>query len=268
MIRQPAVAGYFYPGRAEELKKMIDQMTPQKSDKKKAWGIVSPHAGYVYSGQVAAAVFASVEIPSIAVILGPSHRAIRSLFALQVEGSWRTPLGEVPIYSALASRLLEISSLFEDEPRAHLSEHSLEVQVPFLQYHRPGISIVPICVSPEADYASLEEVGRAIAQAVKENKPDILLVASTDMSHYISQKEAEKKDFLAIKKIEALDARGLYDVVIQENISMCGFQPTCAVIVACKELGASRGELILYRTSGEVTGDYHEVVGYAGCRLL
>lgn len=268
MIRQPAVAGYFYPSKAEELRKMIGQMTPQVSEKKKAWGIVSPHAGYIYSGQVAAAVFASVEIPSIALILGPSHRGIRSLFALQVEGAWRTPLGETPICRELASRLLALSSLFENEPQAHSLEHSLEVQVPFLQYHRPDISIVPICVSPEADYASLEEAGRAIAQVIKESEQEVLIVASTDMSHYISQKEAEKKDFLAIKKIEALDARGLYDVVTQENISMCGFQPTCAVIVACKELGASRGELILYRTSGDVTGDYREVVGYAGCRLL
>ncbi|MCX7974830.1 MAG: AmmeMemoRadiSam system protein B [Candidatus Aminicenantes bacterium] len=268
MIRQPAVAGYFYPGRAEELRKMISGLIPKESEKKKAFGIVSPHAGYVYSGQVAAAVFASVDIPPIAVILGPSHRGINSLFALQGSGVWRTPLGEVKIYAELASRLMAISSLFEDEPRAHAFEHSLEVQVPFLQYFRPDIMIVPICVSPEADFSSLEEAGLALAQAVKEEKQETFLVASTDMSHYLSQKEAEKKDFLAIKKIENLDARGLYDIVLRENISMCGFQPTCSVLIACKQLGASRGELILYQTSGDVTGDYREVVGYAGCRLL
>lgn len=268
MRREPAVAGYFYPDRADDLKKMIQEMVPEKKPRKKAFGVVSPHAGYMYSGRVAAAVFASVEISPIAVIIGPSHRGIGPLFALQAEGSWRTPLGEVKIYSELASRMMELSSLLEDDPRAHAFEHSLEVQIPFLQYFRSDIVIVPICVSPEADFVSLEELGRTLAQLIKGEKKDILLVASTDMSHYVSQKEAERKDFLAIKKIEELDARGLYEIVLKENISMCGFQPTCALLVACKELGASLGELILYQTSGDVTGDRREVVGYAGCRII
>lgn len=268
MRREPAVAGYFYPGRADDLRKMIEEMLPEKQVRKKALGVVSPHAGYMYSGRVAAAVFASIEIFPIAIILGPSHRGIGPLFALQTKGSWRTPLGEVKVHSELALRLMEISSLLEDDPKAHAYEHSLEVQIPFLQYFRPDVMIVPICVSPEADFFSLEELGRTLAQATKKENKDILLVASTDMSHYVSQKEAERKDFLAIKKIEELDARGLYEIVLKENISMCGFQPTCALLVACKELGASQGELILYQTSGDVTGDRREVVGYAGCRII
>jgi len=268
MIRPPAVAGYFYPGRAPELREMIEAMVPAKRERKRAYGVVSPHAGYMYSGRVAAAVFASVEIPEVAVILGPSHRGIEPLFAVQTKGSWRTPLGEVKIYSELADRLRQICSLLEDDPKAHALEHSLEVQVPFLQFFRPNIMILPICISPEADFPSLEELGQSLAKAIKEEKKEILLVASTDMSHYVSQAEAEKKDFLAIKKIEALDARGLYEVVLKENISMCGFQPTCAALTACKELGAKQAELILYQTSGDVTGDRQEVVGYAGCRII
>lgn len=247
---------------------MIEEMVPEKLERKKAFGVVSPHAGYMYSGRVATAVFASVEISQFVVILGPSHRGISPIFALQAKGSWQTPLGEVKIYSELASRLMELSSLLVDDPRAHTFEHSLEVQVPILQYFRSDVMIVPICISPEADFVSLEELGHTLAQALKEDKKDTLLVASTDMSHYVSQKEAERKDFLAIKKIEELNARGLYEIVLKENISMCGFQPTCALLVACKELGASQGELILYQTSGNVTGDRREVVGYAGCRIV
>ncbi len=268
MRREPAVAGYFYPSQADELRMMIGKMVPEKHTKRKAFGVVSPHAGYIYSGRVATAVFASVEISPVAVILGPSHRGIRPLFALQAKGTWRTPLGDVEIYSELALRLMELSSLLVDDPKAHNYEHSLEVQIPILQYFRSDIKIVPICVSPEADFVSLEELGHALAQAIKEEKKDVLLVASTDMSHYISQREAEKKDFLAIKKIEELDAKGLYEIVLKENISMCGFQPTCGLLIACKELGATRGELILYQTSGDITGDHREVVGYAGCRII
>jgi len=268
MVRMPAVAGYFYPGQAEELRTLIKSLIPEAPKKERALAVVSPHAGYIYSGRVAAAVFASVIVPEMAIILGPSHRGIGPLFALQVEGSWRTPLGDTPIASSLTKKIIKHTSLAENDPRAHNLEHSLEVQIPFLQFFRPDIAIVPVCVSHEADLASLEEFGQAIAAAVKEEGKEVLLVASTDMSHYISQKEAEHKDFLAIKKIQELDASGLYQTVLKENISMCGFQPTTAVLVACRELGARRAELILYQTSGDITGDRREVVGYAGCRIV
>jgi len=272
MVRMPAVAGYFYPGQAEELRSLIKSLVPEAQKKERAIAVVSPHAGYIYSGRVAAALFASVLIPEMAIILAPSHRGIGPLFALQVEGSWRTPLGDAPVASSLAKKIIKHSSLVENDPRAHNLEHSLEVQIPFLHFFRPDIAIVPICVSHEADLASLEELGQALAAAVKEEAKEedkeILLVASTDMSHYISQKEAEHKDFLAIKKIQELDASGLYQTVLRENISMCGFQPTTAVLVACRELGATRGELVLYQTSGDITGERREVVGYAGCRII
>lgn len=268
MKRKPAVAGYFYPARPEELREMIEGMLPASRRSEKAVAVVSPHAGYIYSGKVAAAVYASVSIPEVALILGPSHRGIRPLFAIQAEGTWQTPLGEVKVDSKLARELLSACDLVEDDPGAHLLEHSLEVQVPFLQYFRPDIAIVPVCVSHEADLASLEELGKALAAVVGQSEREVLLVASTDMSHYVSQKEAERKDSLAIKKIQALDGQGLYEVVLEESISMCGFQPTAAVLFASRQLGATGAELVLYQTSGDVTGDRREVVGYAGCRIL
>jgi AmmeMemoRadiSam system protein B len=184
------------------------------------------------------------------------------------KGSWQTPLGEVPLDSELAELLLRRSPSVRVEEAAHEEEHSVEVQLPFLQFLRPEFSIVPVCVSPVADFAALEDLGKGLADAIRESGRDVLVVASTDMSHYVSQETAREKDFLAIDEILALDARGLYDVVQEQDISMCGFQPTTAAILAAKELGASRADLIRYMTSGEASGDFDQVVGYAGLRIV
>jgi hypothetical protein len=267
MIRKPAVAGYFYPKRAEELRAMLKEMIDPKRKKEKALAVVSPHAGFIYSGYVAGAVFSSVSLPEHYVILGPSHRGMRSLFAIMKKGEWQTPLGDVPLEASLAQAILKRSSLIEEEESAHVQEHSLEVQLPFIQYLRQDFSIVPICISPMADYRELEELARAIAGGIREFGQDVLIVASTDMSHYVSQEVAKRKDSLAIEKVLALDAQGLFEVVQEENISMCGFQPTTAAILAAKELGAKKAELIRYQTSGDASGNYDEVVGYAGLRI-
>ncbi len=177
-------------------------------------------------------------------------------------------MGEVPIDSALAGALLRATPLIEEEEEAHEEEHSLEVQLPFLQVLKTGFSMVPLTVSPMADYGDLEKLGHALAVSIQQTGWDVLVVASTDMSHYVSQETAREKDFLAIERIQALDARGLYDVVQRETISMCGFQPTVAAIVAAQELGATRADLIRYMTSGETSGDFHQVVGYAGIRIV
>jgi AmmeMemoRadiSam system protein B len=192
---------------------------------------------------------------------------MRASFAIAREGAWLTPLGEVAVAQDLADLILQGSELIRVDDQAHLNEHSLEVQLPFIQFFRKKVSLVPICVSYDADYEQLEELGLAVAKAIKGIQKDVLIVASTDMSHYVSQKEAERKDSLAIKKILELDARGLYETVQSEDISMCGFQPTAAAIVASKKLGAEKAELIKYQTSGETTGNYLEVVGYAGFRI-
>jgi hypothetical protein len=159
-------------------------------------------------------------------------------------------------------------ALVEEDEQAHLWEHSLEVQLPFIQYYRKDAAIVPICVSHEAGYGELETLGRALAEAIRDSGRETLIVASTDMSHYVTQKTAEKKDMLAIRKVLDLDPAGLYKTVTEERISMCGYQPTAAALVAAIGLGASGAELVRYQTSGETTGDYAQVVGYAGIRVF
>jgi AmmeMemoRadiSam system protein B len=265
--RKPAVSGYFYPAREKDLIKMIERMTEPQKEKEKAICVVSPHAGFEYSGPVAGAVFSSVQIPERFVILGPSHRAIQSRIAVMKEGDWETPLGLVKIESRLAELILNQSSLITEDEIAHLNEHSLEVQLPFIQYFKKDISIVPFCISSYVSFEELEELGRAISSVIKEFKEEVMIVASTDMSHYVEQDVAKKKDFLAIEKMLDLDAKGLYDTVQRENISMCGFQPAASAIVASKELGAKKATLVKYQTSGDITGNYHEVVGYAGLRI-
>ncbi len=268
MVRRPAVAGQFYPRKADELRAMVEGMVDPRAKKKKALAVISPHAGFIFSGGVAGAVYSSVEIPGVVIILGPSHRGIRAVFGIMAEGGWQTPLGEVPVDAGLAGAILERSPLVEEDAVGHASEHSLEVQLPFLQCLRKDFSIVPICVSPAADYADLESLAGTLADAIGQSKGGALLVSSTDMSHYVSQETARKLDFLAIDRMLALDARGLYDVVLEKNISMCGFQPTTAVILAAKKLGARAAELVRYQTSGDALGDYQSVVGYAGLRIL
>ncbi|MGD9346714.1 MAG: AmmeMemoRadiSam system protein B, partial [Candidatus Aminicenantes bacterium] len=202
MKRKPAVSGYFYPEREDSLKSILDRMIDPEPKKRKAISVIVPHAGYEYSGPVAGAVFSSVNIPKSVVILGPNHRHVRSRFAIMKEGSWQTPLGEVPIDPRLAEAITSRSELVNDDSDAHEHEHSLEVQLPFIQYFRDDISIVPITIAYQTSYEELEELGHAISGAIRAQDEDVLIVASTDMSHYVSQKEAEIKDSLAIDEIE------------------------------------------------------------------
>lgn len=267
MTRKPFVAGQFYPGTRERLREAVASLSDPAAVRTKALAVVSPHAGYVYSGKVAGAVFSSVVPPPVFVILGPAHRQIGPLFAIQAEGSWRTPLGESPVETDLASRILAGCPLVEASERAHQAEHSLEVQLPFIQHVRPDAAIVPLCVSAEADYPALDALGRAVAAALRAHGKEALIVASTDMSHYVSQKTAEKQDRRAIDRVLGLDPFGLFTTVVAERISMCGFQPTAAALVAALELGAGRAELVRYATSGDASGDYTQVVGYAGIRI-
>jgi AmmeMemoRadiSam system protein B len=266
--RKAFVAGQFYPGDEVRLRRAIEDVSGHQGAPKKAIAVISPHAGYMYSGPIAGAVFASTVVPRTVVILGPAHREIGSIFAIQGRGGWLTPLGESRIETDLASQIMARCALVEEDEQAHLLEHSVEVQLPFIQYHRQEAAIVPICVSHDAVYGQLETLGRALAEAIRDFGRETLIVASTDMSHYVSQKTAEKKDMLAIRKILELDPAGLFETVSVERISMCGFQPTSAALVAAIGLGASGAELVRYQTSGETTGDYAQVVGYAGIRVF
>ncbi len=267
MKRQPYVAGYFYPDEPGLLRRTIESFLPLRINKARAYGAISPHAGYEYSGPVAAAVYSSVDVPADVVILGPAHHPIESVLALDDSDSWQTPLGEVPINPTLTRLILTGGEIVFSDREAHRKEHSIEVQVPFLQYFQPDLSIVPILVSYEADYEKLEGLGQTLARAINSYGQDVLLVASTDMSHYISQEMAEKLDYKAISFMQKLDPRGLFHLVTSYGLTMCGFQPTAAVMVAAQALGAKEGQLVKYQTSGERTGDYQQVVGYAGLLL-
>jgi AmmeMemoRadiSam system protein B len=268
MKRRPSVAGYFYPGGEGELRKILTLMTDSGRTREKAVAVIAPHAGYEYSGPVAGALLSSVDIPEVALVLGPAHREIGPLFAVQASGSWLTPLGDLPIDEELARAILDRCALVEDDPASHREEHSIEVELPFLQFFREDLRFVPLLVSSDAGYDDLEALGKGLALAVREHPREVLAVSSTDMSHYVSQKTARLKDGQAIREILALNPRALYETVEREAISMCGYRPTTAALVMAKELGATRAELVDYRTSGDRTGDYVQVVGYAGIRIL
>ncbi len=265
MSRTPAVANMFYPGDEGRLKEQLDSFVKPVAEPKTALAAISPHAGYMYSGGVAGAVFSQIRIPQAVVILGPNHRGIGAPVALAASGTWDMPLGPVLINEALADLLLKAvpRDMIKDDPQAHTMEHSIEVQIPFLQLLRPDVSIVPMALS-HVRYDTCEQIGRALAQGVQDYGKEVLLVASTDMTHYEAQDVARRQDQLAIDRIVGLDPKGLFDTVAQHNISMCGVIPTTIVLTACKALGATKAELVQYATSGDVTGDYAQVVGYAG----
>jgi AmmeMemoRadiSam system protein B len=197
------------------------------------------------------------------VILGPNHTGLGSGAAILTYGSWETPLGEVSIDTQLAEAILERSQVLEEDDLAHRKEHSIEVQLPFLQLLKPAIPFVPICLLSH-EYGACQDVGQAVAEAIRADGRRVLLIASTDMSHYISREMAEIKDRMAIEAMLDLDPPRLHNTVLRERISMCGFHPTTAMLIAAKALGASQAELTRYATSGDVTKDYTSVVGYAG----
>jgi hypothetical protein len=226
-------------------------------------GVVSPHAGYMYSGKVAGAVYSRVKKKRTVIILGVNHRGFGEPFAIMKKGFWETPLGTVPIDTELADLLISSSNYLREDTLAHQFEHSLEVQLPFLQVHfGEDFWIVPIAMK-ETNLEDYKGLGKEIASKIQRPK-EVLIVASTDMTHYEPQKEAEKKDKEAISSILNLDEDGLFEKVKRLNISMCGYVPTIVMLVATKALGAKEAELISYMTSGDITKDYYQVVGYAG----
>ncbi|MDY6953625.1 MAG: AmmeMemoRadiSam system protein B [Thermodesulfobacteriota bacterium] len=265
MLRKPAVADVFYPGDKNRLTAQLESFLKPVPEPKKALAVISPHAGYVYSGGVAGSVFSEIRVPPAVVILGPNHRGIGAPVAISTSGVWETPLGSVLINEGLARSIFEAGCdcKMADDPQAHALEHSLEVQVPFLQILRPDVTIVPLALS-QVGYKGCQEIGLALAKGIEEYAKDVLMVASTDMTHYESQEIARANDQAAIDKIVDLDPKGLYDTVADNRISMCGVIPTTIALVASKALGATTADLVKYATSGDVTGDYAQVVGYAG----
>ena len=264
MIRTPVVANQFYPGDPGILTRTLSDLIPTTSkEKKKALAVVSPHAGYIYSGAVAGETFAQVEIPDDIIILGPNHSGRGARVAMMSQGEWQMPQGNVALNSELGSRLAD-STIIEEDIIAHSYEHSLEVQVPFIQYLKDTFTLLPFVVS-HISFSDCVTVGKEIAAAILQHNSPVLMVASTDMTHYESRKLASHKDHLALEHILSLDPEGLYNTVVDQRISMCGIMPTTIALIASLELGAKKAELIRYTDSGETSGDTQQVVGYAGC---
>ncbi len=266
MIRPPVVAGQFYPASPRQLKAMIKGMIDEKAEKEEVIGLVSPHAGYEYSGPVVGALVSRIKFKDTFIIMGPNHTGRGKAFSIMTEGVWQTPLGDVEIDSELAKRILGLSRYLKEDQAAHLDEHSIEVQLPFLQYFKPDVKFVPIVFSFGTGDI-YQEIGREIARAVKELKREVVIMTSSDMTHYESQESAQWKDAQAIEAIVELNEEKLLQRVQTLNITMCGYAPAVSLISAARELGATRAELVKYQTSGDTTGDYSSVVGYAGIAL-
>jgi len=265
MLRLPAVAGRFYPAGLGELTQQVQTLAraPVSGEKWRARACLVPHAGYQYSGHVAGAVYSKLALPKRYILLGPRHYPQGEELAILSEGAWKTPLGEAQIDSALAAELKRACPLLREDSVAHRAEHSLEVQLPFLQLLAGEFHFVPIALGT-VRLSALEELGRAIAEVVAAQGGEILVVASSDLNHYEDDQITRVKDRKAVDKVLALDPRGLYDIVRREGITMCGYGPTVSMLTAARQLGATRAELVRYATSGDVTGDRDEVVGYAG----
>src|SRR5690348_6798280 len=258
LLRHPAVAGRFYPDDPEELRAEVKAYLKAADSKDstpiRAIGCIAPHAGYMYSGHVAGAVFASVEIPQLCIVMCPNHTGMGRALSIMSEGIWETPLGEVAIHDGFASALKRSFPALEEDTAAHRAEHAAEVELPFLQSLQPQLRFVPIALGT-GRLEVLEQLGLAIANVIAQHKEPVLIVASTDMNHYESDAVTRLKDHKAIERILTLDPRGLHEVVTQQDISMCGYGPTVAMLTAARQLGAKSAELVKYATSGDVSGD-------------
>ncbi|RJX35622.1 MAG: AmmeMemoRadiSam system protein B [Desulfarculus sp.] len=263
MLRAPAVAGRFYPGHPQELRAMIEGFLEPAAQPAGALAAVCPHAGYIFSGAVAGKVLSRVQIPRRVLVMGPNHQGLGQRAALMSRGAWQTPLGAVQLDAKLGTEILSRSALAAEDSLAHQYEHSLEVQVPILQCLREDFLLTPLCLSL-LSFAECEQLGRDIAGAIQALGEPVLMVASTDMTHYESAQQAQAKDSKALEAILALDPQGLYRTVTGLRISMCGVLPTTVALAAALELGATAAELVAYTNSGAVTGDTREVVAYAG----
>lgn len=266
-LRAPAVAGYFYPDDPHGLRAMVQGFLDEvDAGRREALGAIAPHAGLIYSGQCAAHVFARVEIQETVVILAPNHTGRLGApggASLWRSGAFGTPLGPVPIDEELASLLETECALVAHDPEAHAREHAVEVELPFLRILAPDCAIVPLVLAWD-DWDRCRVLGAALAEVVEKVDRRVLLVASSDMTHYEPADRAAEKDKAALAAVEKLDGERLLRVCHERNVTMCGRAPAAAVLEATRRLGAGSGDLVDYRHSGMVTGDDSSVVAYAG----
>lgn len=264
LIRRPHVAGSFYPAEQKQLRQFCESRLSSTEPPLSVRAVILPHAGYVYSGETACRVLARVRVPEKNFLIGPNHRLYGSEpFAIFPEGKWETPLGKIEVDPELSAALLEASHDLKPDPEAHLSEHSLEVEVPFLQTKNPAAKIAPLVVGT-LDLDQARSVALACGEVLASRREEALVVISTDMSHYESDEATRKKDRYALEAIENLDEEALVRVVRQHQITMCGFVPVYMLLVMKKLLGIRNATLVDYRTSADATGDRDRVVGYAG----
>lgn len=267
-MRTPAVSGRFYPDTPAQLERMVRGLYDAVGDTRPAPApaAVAPHAGYVYSGLTAAHVFARLEIPPIVVILAPNHTGVCRApggASLWETGAFRTPLGDVSVDAGFAQALLDASPLVGCDHAAHDQEHAVEVELPFLQLKRADVRIVPLVLAWDA-WEGCRGLGEALAGVVRRWPDRVLLLASSDLTHYEPAATAERKDRRALEAVGALDGAELLARCRAERISMCGRAPTATVIAAARVLGAARADVVHYSHSGLVTGDDDAVVGYGG----
>src|SRR5690349_16040447 len=251
LVRPPAVAGRFYPRNPGALRRELESYVAPTTEKLSALGCIVPHAGYMYSGHVAGAVYGALDLPRRFVILCPNHTGVGEPLALSSETRWMTPLGEVPVDVDLSAALKREFPLLTEDTIAHRAEHALEVQLPFLQMLAKAFTFVPIAVGT-SQLDVLEALGTVIAKVIRQEKGEVLLISSSDMNHYESDAATRVKDAKAIQTILELDARALHEVVVNQDISMCGYAPTVAMLTAAKHLGARAAKVIKYATSGDV----------------
>jgi len=265
MLRLPAVAGQFYPANPKELAAQVKRLTQNErtAEKLRVRACLVPHAGYMYSGAVAGAVFARLFLPKKILLLGVRHYPRGEALAILSDGAWRTPLGDVPIDGALAAALRRECPLLREDSVAHRQEHSLEVELPFLQILAPEFSFVPVAVGT-LQFEELAATGEGVARVLRQSDEEILVVTSSDMNHYEDDQTTRTKDGKAIDRMLLLDTKGLYDVCRTEKISMCGLGPAITMLRAMNLLGVTKAELLGYATSGDISGDRSAVVGYAG----
>jgi AmmeMemoRadiSam system protein B len=263
MIREMVVNGQFYPKDKKKLSEIIESFTTKELSRISAKAIILPHAGYVYSGNVAVATVNKILPKKRLIILGPKHTAYGEGFALWRKGKWKIPFGEIEIDEEMADLILTSGDYIKEDYLAHNEEHSIEVELPILHCFFKDFKFVPIACQV-SDINTYKNVASQIYRAVKRIKDDVLFVASTDMTHYEPDSTARKKDRDAIENIINLDCEGLVKKVKKENITMCGIAPVAILIACMKDLGAKKAHVSLYQTSGDVSGDYSSVVGYVG----
>ncbi|MFA5272320.1 MAG: AmmeMemoRadiSam system protein B [Candidatus Omnitrophota bacterium] len=263
MKREAVVSGQFYPDKVSELKKTIEGFGQKNSAKKHAYAIIIPHAGYVYSGKVAASTISKVLPKRRLIILGPNHTGYGENFGVFTSGAWNIPFGDIQIDEDLADGIIKSGSIIVKDELCHKFEHSIEVELPLLYYYFNEFKFVPIACQV-SDMATYEAVAAQIVSAIKNIKEEVMLIASSDMTHYEPDPAARKKDRLALEYITNLDAEGLLRIVKKENITMCGIAPVVVALLIVKKMSASKASVSLYQTSADSGAPSNSVVGYAG----